>query len=175
MTCEGIDARAARWQAAAMTTNASTPPGAVPAAPPAPGAAPTAPPPPGAVPAAPLAGPLRRMALGRIVLGAASLAVPGALARGAGIDPSPPLTYMTRIYGARAIALGAGYLSAPAAERPRWQRLGLLVDLSDTATGLRQLLRRESPPRTALPFVALTGAYAALGAARATRDWHSAR
>lgn len=172
-TCEVIDGRTGHWQAAAMTAHASSQPT-------------------GSVRAgghdrsgaggrqhaeargAPLAGTLRRMAFGRIALGAASLAVPGALARGLGVADSPPLTYMTRIYGARAIALGAGYLTAPATERQRWQRIALLVDASDTAAGLRQLLRRESPPRSALPLVGLTGAYLALGAARLARDVRAA-
>jgi len=152
-----------------MTATASSPPLADSRSPA--GGAPAA-----AVSAAPpFAGALRRMALGRIVLGTLSLAAPGVLARGAGVDATAPLTYMTRIFGARAIALGAGYLTAPAEERRRWQRLALMVDLSDSATGLRQLLARDLPARTALPFVALTGTYAAFGVARAIRDVHSAR
>ncbi|MBB4665193.1 hypothetical protein [Conexibacter arvalis] len=123
--------------------------------------------------AAPLAAPLRAMALGRIALGALSLAAPDALARGAGVPATPQLAYMTRIFGARAIALGAGYLTAPVAERRRWQRLALLVDASDTATGLRQLGRRELPRRSAVALLALTGGYLALGAARLAHDLRS--
>ena len=122
-----------------------------------------------------LAGALRGMAVGRIALGAASLALPQALARGLGVPAAGTLTYMTRIYGARAIALGAGYLTAPPAERPRWQRLSLLVDASDTLTGLRQLRRRDTPTRAAVALVTLTGTYFALGAARTAHDVRSAR
>jgi hypothetical protein len=152
MTCEVVDGRPARWQAAAMTAHAST--------------APTA---------APFAGALRGLAFGRIALGTASLALPEALARGLGVADSPPLSYMTRIFGARAIALGAGYLTAPAGERQRWQRLALLVDASDTVTGLRQLRRREVPTGAALALAGLTGSYFAVGVARFARDVRSAR
>lgn len=118
----------------------------------------------------PLASTLRAMALGRIGLGAASLVVPTWLARTFRIRSSPELRYMTRIYGARAIALGVGYLTAPPAERPRWQRLGLMVDGSDTASGLVHLIRRDLPRPAALSISALTGSYAALGASRLVRD-----
>jgi hypothetical protein len=123
----------------------------------------------------PLAGALRGLAVGRVVLGAASLALPEALARGLGVPAAGPLSYMTRIFGARAIALGAGYLTAPPAERPRWQRLSLLVDASDTLTGLHRLRRRDTPTRGAAALVVLTGTYFAIGAARAAYDVRSAR
>jgi len=151
MTSQVIDAGAPVCEAGAMTAAVASP------------AAP------------PLAGPLKAMALGRIALGALSLAAPDALARGAGVPATPQLAYMTRIFGARAIALGAGYLTAPPAERRRWQRLALLVDASDTATGLRQLARRELPGPSAAGLVALTGSYLAIGAARLARDLRSGR
>ncbi|WP_320671528.1 hypothetical protein [Patulibacter defluvii] len=118
---------------------------------------------------APLTRSLAAMAVGRIALGGASLAVPSALARVFRINASPELDYMTRIYGARAIALGVGYLSA-GRDRRRWQRLGLLVDGSDTISGLAHLVRRDLPRGSALAMATLTGTYAALGAAHVSRD-----
>ncbi|WGX94226.1 DUF4267 domain-containing protein [Nocardioides sp. L-11A] len=109
------------------------------------------------------------LAWGRIGLGLASLVVPAATARGFGIAPTPEVGYLTRIYGGRAIALGTAYLLAGETERARLQLLSLGVDLSDTATGLGHLVRRDSRPRAMLLATALTGAYAAVGARRALR------
>lgn len=118
-----------------------------------------------------LARPLAAMALGRIVLGAASLTSPAATARSFGARPSGELDYMTRIYGARAIALGLAYLMAGPDERVRMQRLSLGVDISDTVTGLSMLVRGSDAPRRAIAAgVALTGSYAAVGAARLAAD-----
>jgi len=81
--------------------------------------------------------PLTTMAIGRILLGAAALAAPRAFARAVGVSaPTPELAYMTRIYGARAVAMGIGFVTSDRPERARWTRLSLAVDISDTATGL---------------------------------------
>ncbi|MFB4301225.1 hypothetical protein [Actinomadura sp. NTSP31] len=117
-----------------------------------------------------LAAALRGLAAGRIVLGAAAIVAPHAMARASGVRPSPELGYMTRIFGARAIALGLGYLTAPGPERSRWQRLALLVDTLDTAHGAARLIRGDLPRPTALGYTALTGAYMAIGATRLARD-----
>ena len=77
---------------------------------------------------------------------------------------------MTRIYGARALAMGLGYLTADPRERARWKRFGLAVDISDTVAGLTHLVRRDVPTRAALTMVALTGSYAAIGAAEVAAE-----
>ena len=118
---------------------------------------------------------LRGMAAGRIALGAASLAAPGALARALGVQQTPELDYMTRIFGARAVALGLGYLTTPEAERPRWQRLSLMVDITDTAHGAAHLVRGDLPRPAAVAMVALTGGYMTVGATRLVRDVRAAR
>lgn len=109
------------------------------------------------------------LAWGRIGLGAVSLAAPRATSRAFGIEPSPELGYLTRIYGARAIALGTAYLLGGAAERDRLHLISLGVDVSDTATGLGHLVRRDSSPRAMAMVTALTGGYAVVGAVRAVR------
>ncbi|WP_433665043.1 hypothetical protein ACQPW1_24315 [Nocardia sp. CA-128927] len=121
-------------------------------------------------PPSPLAGALRGLAVGRIALGAAAIALPRTLTVAFGIHPTPELTYMTRIFGARAIALGVGYLTAPAEERPRWQRVGLMVDIIDTAHGAAHVVRGDLPRPTALAMVTLTGSYMTVGATRLARD-----
>jgi hypothetical protein len=104
------------------------------------------------------------MALGRVLLAAASLAAPRGFAKIVGVTPSPELTYMTRIYGARACAMGLAYLTSATAERRRWKRFSLAVDTIDTVNGFAHLLRRDLPLRAVLSMVALTGTYAAIGA-----------
>ncbi|WP_280445203.1 hypothetical protein [Nocardia brasiliensis] len=113
---------------------------------------------------------LRGLAVGRIVLGVAALAVPGPFAKAFGIRPTPELTYMTRIFGARAIALGLGYLGAAGAERTRWQRLALLVDFIDTTHGAVHSVRGDVPRPVALAMTTLTGSYLAVGATKMARD-----
>lgn len=115
------------------------------------------------------------MALGRVVLGAGSLVAPVSMARAFGVRDSAELSYLTRVFGARAVALGVGYLTGQPAERARLQRLCLGVDVADTVEGVR-LLRREGTSRRAFAAaVAITAPYAAIGAARAVADLRAAR
>ncbi|GAA2149543.1 hypothetical protein [Actinomadura napierensis] len=113
---------------------------------------------------------LRGLAAGRVVLGAAAIAAPHALTRAYGVRPTPELGYMIQIFGARAIALGLGYLTAPPAERSRWQRLALLVDTLDTVHGVARLARGDVPRHAAVSLTALTGTYMGIGATRLARD-----
>ncbi|MFL0181968.1 hypothetical protein [Mycobacterium sp. SMC-15] len=106
------------------------------------------------------------MAIGRMILAVVSLAAPRQFAKLVGVRPSPELTYMTRIYGARAFAMGLGYLTSGARERYRWKRLALMVDSLDTLNGVSHLVRRDLPLRAAVSMVGLTGSYAAIGATR---------
>ncbi|WP_280317007.1 hypothetical protein [Nocardia wallacei] len=117
-----------------------------------------------------LAAALRGLAAGRIALGAAALLAPRQLGRALGIRLSPESVYLTRIFGARAVALGLGYLTAPATERPRWQRLALMVDILDTTHGAGHLVRGDVARSASAPLVALTATYMAIGATRLARD-----
>ncbi len=115
---------------------------------------------------------LKSMAVGRIVLGALSLASPGAAARSFGMEGAitPELTYMARIFGIRAIALGSGYLLSEGDARRLWQRLAFICDTSDTIGGFGHVRRADLPGNTAVALTALTGTYAAFGAARIAAD-----
>ncbi|CPR32849.1 Conserved membrane protein of uncharacterised function [Mycobacteroides abscessus] len=117
-----------------------------------------------------LAGALRGLAIGRIVLGIASLVAPNLLAKAGRVPAAPELTYMTRIFGIRAMALGLGYLTSAASERFRWQRLALMVDITDTTHGALHLVRGDLPRATAAAMVALTGGYMSVGATRLIKD-----
>lgn len=108
-------------------------------------------------------------AAGRIAWGVAALVSPGANLRAAGVpeSQSPEVDYLTRVFGARASAIGLGYLTGDSAARVRWQRLGMLVDSLDTISGLTALRSIDDAPRrrAAALLVAITGTYAALGVA----------
>ncbi|WP_207842038.1 hypothetical protein [Williamsia soli] len=108
-------------------------------------------------------------AAGRIAWGGAALVSPGANLRAAGVGElqTPEVIYLTRVFGARALAIGVGYLRGDPPARARWQRLGLLVDSLDTISGLTALRTIDDAPRrrAASLLVAITGAYAALGVA----------
>jgi len=106
----------------------------------------------------------RTMAAGRFLLGVTSLVAPRSFARAVGVEAAPSTVYMTRVYGARAVAMGLSYLTSSPETQARWERLGLAIDLSDTAAGVAHLLRRDVPPRAAVAMVALTGGYALAGA-----------
>lgn len=103
------------------------------------------------------------LAVGRVVLGTLGLIAPRALTRLLGLDPSPEITYLTRTFAGRAIALGAGYLTEPAVQRRRWQRLGLFVDVTDTLAAVTHLHRRDLPRPAVLALAGLTGGYALTG------------
>lgn len=105
------------------------------------------------------------MAGGRLLLAATTLIAPRSFAAALGVTPTPELTYTTRLYGARALAMGLGFRTGGDTERRRWHRLSLAVDTTDTASGLWHLARRDVPIRAGLPMVALTGSYAVLGGA----------
>lgn len=109
-------------------------------------------------------------AIGRIMLGAAAFMSPRSQTRMNGLPDdtlSTETRYLIRIFGARALGLGLGYLASDEAHRRRWQRIGLVVDTLDNLNAvmeLRKLDRGDSRIRALLSLVAVTGPYAALGA-----------
>ncbi len=113
---------------------------------------------------------LSLMAVGRLILAVTSLVAPRQFAKIVGVAPLAELTYLTRIYGARALAMALGYLTSGPEERRRWKRFSLAVDTSDTLAGITHLVRRDVPLRAALGMTALTGSYAAIGAVKIAAD-----
>ena len=112
------------------------------------------------------------LAAGRIGLGLISRFAPRRAASlfGAGYAATPELDYVTRVFGARAFALGTGYLLSEGDARRLWQRLAFVCDVSDTVTALGDLRRGEVPRSVALSAAALTGSYMAVGGVRVARD-----
>ncbi|XRQ11262.1 hypothetical protein ACN3XK_10340 [Actinomadura welshii] len=118
-----------------------------------------------------LDGMMTSMARGRVALGLAALAAPKptvkALGLGGGTDPGRD--YLVRAFGAREIALGAGYLlSGDDSGRRLWARLGLAVDSLDLMSGLKT--RSRLPLWVTAVTVGVAGGAAALGAAKVGRD-----
>ena len=115
---------------------------------------------------------LAALAWGRIGLGVAARAAPRTVtgAFGAADAASPELDYMNRVFGARAFALGTGYLLSAGDARRLWQRLAFVCDVSDTIAGLGHLRRRDLPLAPALAATVLTGSYMLVGAAKLAAD-----
>ncbi|MQA09512.1 MAG: hypothetical protein GEU98_13350 [Pseudonocardiaceae bacterium] len=69
-------------------------------------------------------------AVGRIAWGTLALVAPRLNTRlvGAADRTTPEVVYLIRIFGARAVALGVGYLASDRPARTMWQRLCLLMD-----------------------------------------------
>ena len=122
-------------------------------------------------------GALAGLAAGRIGLGLLGRLAPRRTATmfGAGAAATPELDYMTRVFGARALALGVGYLASEGEARRLWQRLAFVCDVSDTIAGIGDLRRGEVRRSSAISAVALTGGYMVVGGARVARDIAVAR
>jgi hypothetical protein len=115
---------------------------------------------------------LTGLAAGRMVLGTLARVAPRPTTRmfGAGHAASPELDYMNRVFGARAFALGSGYLLSSGDARRLWQRLALVCDISDTVAGAGHLRRADIPRPSAVAATLLTGSYMLIGAAKLAGD-----
>jgi hypothetical protein len=110
---------------------------------------------------------LAGLAWGRIALGSLARVSPRAATSlfGAGYAATPELDYMNRVFGARALGLGSGYLLSSGDARRLWQRLAFVIDLSDTIAGIGHLRRGDMPRPNAIAATVLTGGYMLVGAA----------
>ncbi|XNL82879.1 hypothetical protein K8Z49_35740 [Actinomadura madurae] len=111
------------------------------------------------------------LARGRVALGVAAFAAPRLTVKVAGLSggADPGRDYMVRMFGAREIAVGAGYLlSGEDSGRRMWARLGLAVDSLDLVSGLKT--RKGLPIWVTAGTVAVAGGAAAVGAAKVVRD-----
>jgi hypothetical protein len=114
---------------------------------------------------------MTNLARGRVALGLAAFAAPKLTVKVAGLGggADPGRDYMVRMFGAREIALGAGYLlSGEDSGRRLWARLGLAVDSLDLVSGLKT--RKGLPVWVTAGTVAAAGGAAAVGAAKVVRD-----
>ncbi|GAA4082255.1 hypothetical protein GCM10022214_46670 [Actinomadura miaoliensis] len=113
---------------------------------------------------------LLQVARGRVALGVAGLAAPRLTTRlvGMGRGPDAGRDFVVRMFAAREIVLGAGYLLGDRASRRTWARYGLLADALDTVAALKT--RGGVPPWATAGAAAAAGACAALGAAKTAKD-----
>ncbi len=81
---------------------------------------------------------VKSMAIGRIALGAVALLFPTLAARlfMLKVKSNPQLPYMTRLFAAREIAVGALTLTAPENARTSMVGLGMAIDGSDAVAGI---------------------------------------
>lgn len=82
--------------------------------------------------------PVTGLAYGRIAVGTVALVSPRLAARLFLLDgaANPALTYMTRLFGSREIALGGLTLAATGDARRRLVQVGITVDGADAFTGI---------------------------------------
>ncbi|MFI0483905.1 hypothetical protein [Actinomadura sp. 9N215] len=118
-----------------------------------------------------LDGLMTNLARGRIAVGLAALAVPKLTVRlmGLGSGADAGRDYLVRAFGAREIALGAGYLlSGDDSGRRLWTRLGLAVDTLDVLSAAKT--RPGLPLWVTAGAVGIAGGAAGIGAAKTARD-----
>lgn len=109
------------------------------------------------------------LALGRVAIGALSLARPSAASALLGADAAdnPQLPFITRLFGVREIALGAVTLLASETARRDLVVAGVLVDLGDALASAVAYRAGEVGLRTAGPLLAVALGAAAAGAIEA--------
>lgn len=113
---------------------------------------------------------LKQLALGRVAFGAATLLAPRLATKSIGLGGGPDggRDYLARAFGAREIALGAGYLLAKGPARRTWARLGLVVDGLDTLSAVKS--RGVVPFRVTAAGAVVSAGAAAVGAAALAGD-----
>ena len=112
------------------------------------------------------------IAAARVAIGAVALLFPALAARLflLNVRSNPQLTYMTRLFAAREIAVGAMTLAAPESARTQMVGLGMAIDGSDAVAGIAAARSGVvSKPVGVLLTAAALGAVAAGGSALAGR------
>jgi hypothetical protein len=110
----------------------------------------------------------KALAVGRVVLGAVALLFPTLAARLflLKVKSNPQLPYMTRLFAAREIALGALTMTAPESARTSMIGLGMAVDGSDAIAGIAAV--RSGAVSKPVGVVLTGGALAAVAAGAST-------
>lgn len=94
--------------------------------------------------------PVTGLSVARIAVGAVALARPGLISAAFGVDEGaqPQTHYLTRMFGAREIALGAVTLAAPQAIKRPIIGMGIAVDTADSVAGLLSANQAGNKPLT---------------------------
>lgn len=109
--------------------------------------------------------PITGLALGRCVIGATSFVSPALGARMLLLDKDEggQTGYVTRMFAARELALGALTLAASGKDRRRLVTVGIAVDGADALTALAGLFSGKVPKKSALALGVVAGAAVATG------------
>lgn len=105
--------------------------------------------------------PVTGLSLGRIVIGAASLARPELVAGTLGTTSSSPV--LTQWFGNREIALGAATLLSRGSARRTMLLIGAAVDAADAATAYQATQGGSIPKSAGLPAVAVAAGATLVG------------
>lgn len=99
--------------------------------------------------------PVIGLSLGRIAVGAVAVANPALAARALHLDgaANPQLSYVTRLFGTREIALGLATLVTTGKSRRTLTALGILVDAADAGTGYLGMKEGVVTQKTALTLM----------------------
>jgi len=113
---------------------------------------------------------MTNLARGRVALGVAALAAPRLTVKlmGMGGGADPGRDYVVRMFGAREVAVGAGYLLSDENGRRLWARLGLAVDALDVTSGLKT--RKALPLWVTAGAVGIAASAVGIGAAKVASD-----
>ncbi|MFA1543397.1 hypothetical protein [Actinomadura monticuli] len=113
---------------------------------------------------------MTNLARGRVALGVAALAAPGLTVKlmGMGGGADPGRDYVVRMFGAREVAVGAGYLLSDENGRRLWARLGLAIDALDVTSGLKTT--KALPLWVTAGAVAIAASAVGIGAAKVASD-----
>lgn len=91
--------------------------------------------------------PVTGISLGRIIIGISAFFAPELTARLFGLSPATNqhLPYMSRMFGAREIAVGGITLASTGSARRNLTLVGMAIDASDAVTGATELRQKRIP------------------------------
>jgi hypothetical protein len=100
--------------------------------------------------------PVLGLSLGRIAVGAAAVATPEVVAKNLGLDPAtnPQVSYVTRLFGLREVALGLATLTTAGRSRKGVIGIGVLVDAGDAATSYLAMQQGQISRKAGLTLMA---------------------
>jgi len=109
--------------------------------------------------------PITGLAYGRIAVGTLALLSPKLAARAFLLNPetNPQVSYVTRLFGSREVALGAITLASSGAARERMIQLGIAVDGADIVTGVAAASTGTVPKRAGVLMALVAAGAVATG------------